>query len=117
MPAARAAECAGDQGHFEEMYDRLFDEQDSLGLKQWEGFATEAGVPNLALFNACIKKTDPVPRISEGKELGDRFNVKATPTLIVNGWMLGRPPTAEELDTMVKAVLAGKKPIAGGAKS
>src|SRR5258708_1902626 len=35
VAAARAAECASDQGRFESMYDHLFDEQDSLGLKSW----------------------------------------------------------------------------------
>jgi protein-disulfide isomerase len=110
-PAARVAECAGDQGRFETMHDRLFDEQNSFGLKPWSDYATEAGVPDLAAFEACIKRGDPVPRIEEGKQLGTRLDVKGTPTLIINGWKLGRPPTLDELDHMVKAILAGKSPV------
>jgi protein-disulfide isomerase len=117
LSAARVAECAGDQGRFESMYDHLFDEQDALGLKSWSEYATEAGVTDLARFDSCIKDTRPVPRIEEGKQWGAKLDVNATPTLIVNGWMLGEPPTAEELDAMVKAVLAGKNPISAIHKS
>lgn len=111
LPAARAAECAGDQGRFEAMYDRLFDEQDSFGLKPWSEFATEAAVPDSAAFEACIKRTEPITRITEGRALGNQLDVQGTPTIIINGWKLGRPPTLEELDHMVKAILAGKSPV------
>lgn len=111
MPAAQVAECAGEQGHFERMYDELFEGQESFGLKPWKDYATAAGVPDLAAFDACIKKTDPIPRIVEGKALGARLDVQGTPTIIVNGWKLGRPPSEEELDGMVKKILAGRGPV------
>jgi protein-disulfide isomerase len=117
LPAARAAECAGNQGRFEAMYDRLFDEQDSFGLKPWSDYATAAGVPDLATFDACIKKSDPIRRVEQGREYGTKLEIRATPTLIINGWRLARPPSAEELDAMVKAVLAGKGPVPGARKS
>jgi protein-disulfide isomerase len=111
LPAARVAECAGDQGRFEAMYDRLFGEQDSFGLKPWSEFATEASVPDSAAFETCIKRTGPIPRVAEGKALGNRLDVQGTPTVVINGWKLGRPPTLDELDHMVKAILAGKSPV------
>ncbi|MDE0855234.1 MAG: thioredoxin domain-containing protein [Nevskia sp.] len=109
--AARAAECADEQGRFEAMHDQLFDRQESFGLAPWSDYAMVAGVPDLAAFDACIKRTSNVRRIEEGKELGNNLDIEGTPTLIVNGWKLGRPPSAEELDAMVKAVLAGKSPV------
>src|SRR5260370_32414860 len=48
--AARVAECASDQGRFEAMYDQLFDEQDSFGLKPLSEYATKAGVSDRAAF-------------------------------------------------------------------
>jgi hypothetical protein len=30
---------------------------------------------------------------------------------VINGWKLARPPTLDELDHMVKAILAGKSPV------
>jgi len=117
MPAARVAECAGDQGRFEAMYNRLFEEQESFGLKPWSEYATAAGVPDIAAFDACIKRTDSVPRIEEGKQLGAKLDVQGTPTLVINGWKLGHPPSESELGAMVQAVLAGKAPISAGRKS
>jgi NhaA family Na+:H+ antiporter len=111
VPAARVAECAGDQGRFEAMYDQLFDGQDSFGLKPWSDYARASGVPNLTAFDECIKRSDPISRINQGKELGKKLDVQGTPTLIVNGWKLGYPPSEEELDGMVKKILAGKSPV------
>ena len=113
LPAARVAECAGEQGRFEAIYDHLFDEQDSFGLKPWSDYATEAGIPDLAAFEVCIKKADPIPRVEEGERLGAEFDVKGTPTVIINGWKLGHPPAEKELDQMVQRILAGKQPVDG----
>jgi protein-disulfide isomerase len=111
IPTARVAECSGDQGRFEAMHDQLFEGQDQFGLKPWDDYATAAGVPDMAAFDACIKKTDPIPRVEEGKALGAKLDVKGTPTIIINGWKLGRPPTEAELDQMVQRILAGKPPV------
>jgi protein-disulfide isomerase len=113
LPAARMAECARDQDRFPEMYDELFEGQDQFGLKPWDDYATAAGVPDIAAFDACIKKTDPVPRVEEGKALGAKLDVQGTPTIVINGWKLGRPPNEQELDGMVKRILAGKSPVDG----
>jgi protein-disulfide isomerase len=110
-PAARVAECAGDQGRFETMHDLLFERQDKFGLEPWNEFATEAGVADGAAFDACIKRTDPIPRVADGKALGNQLDIQGTPTVVINGWKVGRPPTLDELDRMVKAILAGKSPV------
>jgi protein-disulfide isomerase len=101
IPVARAADCAGQQGRFEAMYDQLFDNQESLGLKPWSEYAKAAGIPDAAEFNSCVAKTDPVARVEEGKRLGVKLDIQGTPTLIVNGWKLAYPPAAEELNRMV----------------
>jgi protein-disulfide isomerase len=86
-------------------------QQDKFGLKPWSEFATEAGVANSEAFEACVKRTDPIPRVTEGKALGAKLDVQGTPTVIINRWKLGRPPTLDELDRTVKAILAGKSPV------
>lgn len=110
-PAVRVAECAGKQARFEPMADRLYEQQNQLGLKPWSEFAAEAGVADGAAFEACIESTEPIPRLVAGQQLGERLGVQGTPTLILNGWKLARPPNDRELDRMVKAVLAGKSPV------
>jgi protein-disulfide isomerase len=111
IAAARAAECASDQGFFEQIYDQLYEGQDQFGLKPWVEFGKAAGVPDLAAFDACIKKANPVRGVQEGKALGDKLDVRYTPTVIINGWKLGKPPSESELDEMVQRILAGKSPI------
>ena len=95
------------------MYDQLFEGQDQFGLKPWDDYATAAGVPDIPAFDACIKKTVPIPHVEEGKALGSKLDVQGTPTVIINGWKLGRPPNQQELDGMVKRILAGRSPVDG----
>lgn len=111
VPAARAAECAYDQGRFERMQDLLFDQQNTFGLKTWSEFATDAGVPDLAAFEACTKNPRAVPRIEDGRALGSLLNIAGTPTLLINGWHLPKPPTTDELDRMIKRILSGQSPL------
>jgi len=67
----------------------------------------------MAAFDACIKRTDPIPSVEEGKALGAKLDVQGTPTIIVNGWKLAHPPSPEQLDQMVQRILAGKQPVDG----
>jgi protein-disulfide isomerase len=110
-PAARASECAADQGRFETMQDELFSNQNAFGLKPWSDFAAAAGVADLDAFGICVKRETPVPRIEEGIRAGEELDVRSTPTIIINGWKLGQPPSADQLQQMVRAILDGKKPV------
>ena len=90
LPSAVAAECAERQGRFRPMYQLLFAQQDSLGIRDWVSFAQEAGVPELEAFEECVKlPADSFPRIGAGRELGLQRNVTGTPTLFVNGRRFG----------------------------
>jgi protein-disulfide isomerase len=111
MPAARAAECGDRQGRFEAVHDQLFEDQASFGAKPWSAYAAEAGVPDLAAFEACIDSAIAFPKIEAGKQLAAKLDIQGTPTLIVNGWKLAGTPPIQELDAMVKRVLSGKSPV------
>lgn len=116
-PAARAAECANDQGAFARFSDVLFEKQDSLGFKSWTSYAVEAGVPDTVQFNRCNAETDSVTRIEAGLLAGERVGVRGTPTVIVNGWRLPGAPGESTLSAMVADFLAGKQPsLAGSSK-
>lgn len=93
------------------MHDILFVQLRELGLKPWSDMAQEAGLADLAAFEVCNRSKGPVPRVADGIRLGKDLDVKGTPTLLVNGWKLGRTPSLDELDAMVKAVLAGRSPV------
>ena len=101
-PAARAAECAAAQGRFEDMYGLLFEKQDSLGLISFERLAEESGVGDLGLFNECVSSDGVAARISADLDLAGRSGATATPTVLVNGLLLSRPPAYDELVGLVE---------------
>lgn len=111
IPAARAAECAGEQSKFSEMHDLLFVKQDSLGLKPWISYARDAGIANTAEFERCIGRTTPFPRIEAGTALAEAYQVKGTPTVIINGWRFSRPPSDSILLLTIRNLVAGKGPL------
>ena len=108
-PAARAAMCAENQGRFTAFHDAIYAQQDSLGLKPWVAYAADAGVPDLRAFEKCNASTQPVQLVERGVALAESLNVKATPTVIVNGWRYSSPP----VDSL--AILL-RRNHAGGAK-
>jgi hypothetical protein len=113
--AARASMCAHTQGRFEAFHDLLFEKQDSIGLKDWAAFATEAELPEVSEFEQCRRQTGSVPAIDSGLAFGRAIGLRGTPTVILNGWKLSRTPTLEELESGVRAVLSGQAPIGGNA--
>jgi protein-disulfide isomerase len=110
-PAARAATCAHAQGRFEHFVNVVYDKQDSLGFKSWTSYATDAGVPDTAAFLRCATATTPVASIDTGVALAKAIGVNATPTILVNGWRYSTPPDSAELDRVVRAILARKRPF------
>jgi len=90
MPTAIAAECADRQGRFYETMKTLYAMPDSFGVRSWESYAEEAGVPDINSFTECIAlPADSFPRIASGREVGERAGVRGTPTIWVNGHRFG----------------------------
>jgi protein-disulfide isomerase len=67
--------------------------------------AREAGVPDLAEFERCFGSDETLARIDVGRATGRRIGVVGTPTVLVDGWVMTRPPTLEELRARVQASL------------
>ena len=105
-PAARAAECAAQQGRFEAFHDLVYAQQDSLGLKPFVEMATEADVPDLALFEECTNNTEPVPSIEGDIARAIELGGAGTPTLVVNGLLLRGRIRSAFLDSIAEASLA-----------
>jgi protein-disulfide isomerase len=110
MQSAIAVECAAAQGRAAEFVDAVFAKQDSIGLKLWSEFALEARIDDTVTFAECM--ASPVPeRIAAGQRWAQRLRIGATPTVIISGWMLARPPDATELSRIVRTIMDGKKPF------
>ena len=80
LGAAEAAECAGKQGRFWEMHDRLF-EQQRLDGEALNAHARAVGL-DMALFAKCVKGAT-LDKIRADQAEARRLGVRATPTFFV----------------------------------
>jgi protein-disulfide isomerase len=100
-PAAVASECAGEQGRFGEFATLLFAQQDSLGAKPWSRFAAQAGVPDAAAFERCVRESRTLPNVDRDAKLGAATRIEVTPTLVINGTLRPGAITEAELDSLL----------------
>ena len=101
--AAQAASCAGEEGKFWEMHDRLFENQKAL--EPWAPHAEAIGL-DVAKFDACLAsgKFDPEIRRQMGE--ARKAGVTGTPA-----FMFGRTePNSSKVKVL--AVLKGAKGFA-----
>lgn len=87
--AARAAECAADQGKFAAMHDRLYEEQRAWkrGGEPAQVFAQAATAIALdrPAFDACMRDGKVDVRTAVANDRAMRLNIRATPTFFVDG--------------------------------
>ena len=113
--AARAAECAAEQGTagFGRMHDRLY-----AGRPEWENrmepdalfrsYAAAAGL-NPARFASCYASDRPAERLRKSNALADRLAVRSTPTFFINGYRIeGALPAGQFRAVLLDALRHGK---------
>jgi protein-disulfide isomerase len=98
--AAEAAHCAGEQGKFWELHDRLFANQQALQLAAIKQQATTLGL-DMAAFTQCLDSGKHASRVTENMKSGEALGVSSTPTLYVNG----RPVIGAQSFEYFKAVI------------
>lgn len=89
LPAAFAAECAGEQGRFSEMSRLLYERQQEWKSMAdpssfFEGLAAEVGA-DAAQFRQCVQEERPRARVRSGILTGARLGVRGTPSFVVAG--------------------------------
>lgn len=82
--AAQAAESAGVQGKFWEMYDLLFASQDKFSDAIFTDLAKQLSL-DPAKFEADMKSSALTNRVANDQADGTRFGVNSTPTFFLNG--------------------------------
>lgn len=108
-PAARASECAGEQGRFGEFRHQLYSGQDSLGLKSWIEVATASGVPDTAAFSACNRRPGKVSAIEEDLRVAERVGATGTPAVILQGALIQDALDSLRFDERVRTAIAKAK--------
>jgi protein-disulfide isomerase len=98
--ASAAAECASEQGKFWEYADLLFSDQKVYTPRD---FQTYAGAVSLDMdeFNACIADGRMRGVVRQDIEEAHRINIKATPSLVINGRLVEGLPSLDKLVALV----------------
>jgi Na+/H+ antiporter NhaA len=102
--AAEAAEAAGAQGKFWEMYDLLFAHQSELELPDLLRYGEELALDSDG-FRRDLRKQKFAARVAEDVESADLSRVSGTPTFFING---RRHYGAYDIATLTTAVQAAR---------
>jgi protein-disulfide isomerase len=98
--AAEAAECAGEQGRFWEMHDKLFGSSD-LGDAALKRYAAEVGIGG-ERFARCLDGGTFAWKWQRDQRDGERVGVNATPTFFINGRLLMGAPTLPQVGAVIE---------------
>ncbi len=100
MPAAMAAEAAGNQGKFWEMHDKLFQDPRALTDENIEKYATELGL-DMAKFKEDLKDKKLEAKIKKQQSQGTTLGARGTPAFFVNGRFLSGAQPFEAFKALI----------------
>jgi len=109
VPAALAAECAGEQGKYWEMHDKLFGEQsrwvkESKPTDVYKEFAKELGL-DTKQFNECLDSQKYADEIMADMKEGRDAGVQGTPAFFINGQFLSGAQPYEVFKQVIDKML------------
>jgi protein-disulfide isomerase len=105
IPAAIAANCAGEQDKYWEMHGVLMQNQTKLQDTDLAGFAKEIGV-DMATWTTCLK--DPAQEAEVNKDMEDAsaVGVTGTPAFFINGVLLSGAVPFDQFKSIIDKELA-----------
>lgn len=80
--AAEAAQCAGDQGKYREMHDKIFDNQSTIQVDDLKKYAVEIGL-SADSFNSCLDSGKYTGEVNKDTDDGRKVSVSGTPTFFI----------------------------------
>ncbi|MBR9872551.1 MAG: DsbA family protein [Gammaproteobacteria bacterium] len=95
MPAAQAARCAGDQGEFWAMHDKLYGSQSSWSgsndpVATFTRYANDLGLEERR-FRRCMTTELHKEAVEQSLQVAMQLRVASTPTVLVDNIQLTRP--------------------------
>jgi protein-disulfide isomerase len=111
--AANASMCAAAQNRFWDYHDMLFanwngENQGTFNNNRLVAFA-EALNLDMSEFNTCFQSNQYSGEIQQDQARAAQFNVTGTPTVVVNGQVVGDPgyvPTYDQISQAIEAALS-----------
>jgi len=107
LPAAEAAECAGDQGKYWEYHDELFKNQQLLSSSLYPQLASQLGL-DTAKFQQCLDSGKHTQEVQNDFAYGSQAGVSGTPTFFINGVMLVGAQPYSAFKQVIDAELASQ---------
>ncbi|MCS7011675.1 MAG: DsbA family protein, partial [Anaerolineales bacterium] len=108
LPAARAANCAGEQNAYWQFHDALFSNQYGFGRQAYLDYAAALGL-EIEAFRKCLESNRYEDEVLGDFRDGLRLGVNSTPTFFVNGTkIIGAQPFAV-FKQLIEAELAQNK--------
>ncbi|MAL97801.1 MAG: disulfide bond formation protein DsbA [Alteromonadaceae bacterium] len=114
MLAAQAARCAGDQGNYWAMHDRLFAQQGEWSTNHnakgvFVRYSEELGM-NPARLQRCLDTELHREDVEASLALAKRMGVRSTPTVLVNNIPMGGAQTWPKMKAVIERELETTKP-------
>jgi protein-disulfide isomerase len=107
LPAAEAAQCAGEQNAYWKYHDVLFGEQYGLSNAAYLRYAQDLGL-NMPAFTACLDGHRFQAAVKDSLRYAVGLGVGSTPTFYINGIeVIGAQPY-ETFQQLIDQELAGK---------
>jgi protein-disulfide isomerase len=105
--AAEAAHCAGDQGKYWEMHEKLFANSQKLEVPDLKAYARSVGVDG-AKFDRCLDSEEKKPLVEKNKKAGEDAGVTGTPAFFINGRPISGAQPLEAFTAIVDQELKAK---------
>lgn len=103
--AAEAAECAGEQGKYYEMHNKLFEEGVQGGVASFKQFAKDLSL-STTKFNDCLDKGKMAAEVQKDFLDGQRAGIQGTPGFFVNGQLISGAQPFSVFQQVIEAELA-----------
>jgi len=109
IPAASAANCAGEQDHYWEFNELLYNTKDSLNKSVYQAFANDLNLDTDS-FSECLESGRQNDEIMADFEFAANIGVSSTPTFFVNGIPVVGAQPFEVFSQLIDSELAGEIP-------
>ena len=106
--AAEAGHCAGDQGKYWEMHDRLFAATPKLEVTDLKGYARDLKLDE-GRFTKCLDSGEKAKVVADHFKAGNDAGVRGTPAFFINGRLISGAQKLEAFTALIDAELAAKK--------
>lgn len=109
VPAAEAANCAGEQGEYWKFHDQVFTSTQGLSAALYEKIAMDIAL-DMDQFKDCVENRTYQAEVDADFQYAANLGVTSTPTFFLNGIPIVGAQPFEFFDEVIRRELAGEIP-------